>query len=95
MPTTNSAPPSSTKGQAEEATRQYREAVRIKPDYPQGRINLGLALGQEGRSDEAIAQLREGLRLDPNPDGHYLLGLALVQNGQIDEAIREFRQASA
>ena len=61
----------STKGQLEEATRQYREAVRVKPDYPQGRINLGLALGQEGRSDESIAQLREGLRLDPNfLDGH-------------------------
>jgi tetratricopeptide (TPR) repeat protein len=84
----------STKGQLEEATRQYREAVRVKPDYPQGRINLGLALGQEGRSDEAITQLREGLRLDPKfRDGHYLLGLALVQIGQIDEAIREFKLA--
>ena len=84
----------SKKGQIEEATRQYREAVRIKPDYPQGRINLGLALGQAGRSDEAVTQLREGLRLNPQfHDGHYLLGLALVQNGQIDEAIRQFREA--
>ena len=84
----------SLKGPGEEVTRQYREAVRIKPDYVQGLINYGLALGQEGRSEEAIVQLRKGLRLDPKfLDGHYLLGLALVQNGQIDEAIREFKQA--
>jgi protein O-mannosyl-transferase len=81
-------------GNIEEVIHQYQEAVRIKPDYAQGRINFGLALGQFGRSEEAIAQLREGLRLEPSfLDGHYLLGLALVQNGQIDEGIREFREA--
>ena len=82
------------KGKIDEAIRAYQEAVRINPDFAQGRINLGLTLGQKGRSTEAIAQLREGLRLDPNfHDGHYLLGLALVQNGQIDEAIRQFKEA--
>ncbi len=84
----------SKKGQIEEATRQFQEALRIKPDYPQALINLGAALGQKGEMDQAIQYLREAIRLNPSyRDGHYLLGLALVQNGQIDEAIRQFQEA--
>ena len=84
----------SKKGQVEEAIRQFQEALRIKPDYPQALINLGAALGQKGEMDQAIQYLREAIRLNPSyRDGHYLLGLALIQNGQIDEAIRQFQEA--
>ena len=46
------------KGQMNEAIRQYREALRLNPDFAQAHNNLGLALEKEGQTDEAIRQYR-------------------------------------
>jgi len=56
--------------------------------------NLGLALAEGGRLDEAIDQFRAALLIKPNFDrAHYNLGLALSQQGRLDEAIAETWEA--
>jgi tetratricopeptide (TPR) repeat protein len=44
---------------------QYRQALRIKPDCVEACTNLGNALLQSGRVDEAVAQYQEALRIRP------------------------------
>jgi tetratricopeptide (TPR) repeat protein len=43
----------------------FRRVVQIKPDLASGHAHLGLLYLQVGRSEEAIPQLREAVRLDP------------------------------
>ena len=47
-----------------EATHQYEEAVRIKPDYHQAKIQLGIAYLKAGRKPEAVALWRAVLDKD-------------------------------
>jgi Flp pilus assembly protein TadD len=49
----------------EEAEREYREALRIKPDEPGFWTNLGIVLGQRGKLDEAVECHTKALALDP------------------------------
>jgi tetratricopeptide (TPR) repeat protein len=56
--------------------------------------NLGQALLQKGRVDEAITQYQQALEINPNSVGAHLnLGNALSQEGKADKAIRQFEQA--
>ena len=53
---------------------------------------LAVALGQEGRQDEAFAEFRKSLHIYPRDAGtHFYLGLYLGKHGQADEAIRHLR----
>jgi|GEM_PF-1634191 len=47
------------------AEASYREALRQNPAFLQGHLNLGTLLEQQGRIDEALAQWRCILALDP------------------------------
>jgi tetratricopeptide (TPR) repeat protein len=81
-------------GQADEAIRQYQEALQLKADYAEAYNNLGVALSQKGQLDEAIRQYQEALRLKANyADARDNLGTALGQKGRTDEAIVQFREA--
>ena len=55
---------------------------------------LGNALPQEGRADEAIAQYQKALQIKPDDVlAHNNLGYALLQKGQVDEAIAHCQKA--
>jgi len=54
------------KGQTDEAISQYREAIRLKPDYAEACNNLGNALSDKGQFDEAISQYQQAIRLKPD-----------------------------
>jgi Flp pilus assembly protein TadD len=57
------------------------------------RNNLGNALLQAGRLDEAIIHYRAALDLSPDfPLAHHNLGMALLQRRQTDEAVAHFRR---
>ena len=43
-----------------------REAIRLKPDYAEAHNNLGIALTDQGKLDEAVAEYREAIRLKPD-----------------------------
>jgi tetratricopeptide (TPR) repeat protein len=53
----------------EAAIREFQEAARLAPDWPDPHYNLGLVQEKSGKFREAIASLNEYLRLAPNaPD---------------------------
>ncbi|MCO6437065.1 MAG: tetratricopeptide repeat protein [Phycisphaerae bacterium] len=55
------------------------------------RTNLGNALLEENRFEEAAAQHRRALTLRPgSPEAHYGLGLALAKQGDADSALDHF-----
>ena len=56
--------------------------------------NLGVALVQTGRVDEATGHFEQALRIMPDyVTAHYNLGLALVQLGRLPEAVEQYEQA--
>jgi Flp pilus assembly protein TadD len=79
-------------GKIEEAVRNYQSAVLIKP-MPSTMNNLGLAFGQLGRREEAIAQYTGALQLEPdNIMVHFNLASALVGEGKKEEAEKQFAE---
>jgi tetratricopeptide (TPR) repeat protein len=58
------------------------------------RSNLGVQLARQGRFDEAIAEYKKALALDPeNASIELNLGLAYYKSGRIPEAARDFSRA--
>jgi Flp pilus assembly protein TadD len=50
-------------GQPENAAEEYREAIRLKPDYSAAHRGLGRALERAGRLAEARAAYEQGLEV--------------------------------
>ena len=77
-----------------EAIAEYREALRIDPDYAEAHNNLGSVLLQTGRATEAIHEYEQALRIDPAyAKAHNNLGNALLQTGRAPEAIDHYKEA--
>jgi serine/threonine-protein kinase len=80
-------------GLREDAIAEYREAIRLKPDFAVGHYNLGNALRAQGRPEDAIAEYREAIRLEPNhAAAHYNLVDLLERQGHFREALDELRK---
>jgi tetratricopeptide (TPR) repeat protein len=72
---------------------EFREAVRLRPDFAEAQNNLGLVLIQTGDDEAGIAALREAIRLAPDfADAHSNLG-AVLTTSDPEEAIRELEKA--
>jgi protein O-mannosyl-transferase len=83
------------RGEIEPAINLLKQAVEMKPDYPEARYNLGLALHRAGRLDEAAEQLLYLISITPSStNGHFLLGNVLADQHKFDEAISQYRQVS-
>jgi tetratricopeptide (TPR) repeat protein len=77
-----------------EAIAEFREVVRLKPDFAQAHINLGVALRDQGKLTEAIAELREAIRLKPDDaQAHSHLGNTRRDQGKFTEAIAAYSTA--
>ena len=50
----------------EAATAANREAIRFRPDDPYAHFSLGFALEEQGKLDEAIAEYRTAIRIQPD-----------------------------
>jgi tetratricopeptide (TPR) repeat protein/predicted Ser/Thr protein kinase len=77
------------------AIEMERRALALDPQLADGHMWLGSALLGLERVDEAILEIREGLRLDPtNAQGHQVLARAYwVGKGDFPAAIPEFERA--
>jgi len=68
--------------------------VAAAPGRSEVRANRSLALGALGRREEALADARECVRLDPEKAfSHYALGVAFYRLGQLDQARPAFDTA--
>ncbi len=71
----------------------YKYMLTLAPDAPPLHAGLGLALGKEGRVDEAISHYHRALQLKPDYVlAHNNLGNMLLAEGKLDDAIRHYRQ---
>jgi tetratricopeptide (TPR) repeat protein len=74
---------------------QFREAVRLRPDFAEAHNNLGLVLIQGGDDEAGIAALRQAVKIRPDyADAHANLGAALTPT-DAEEAVRELEKAVA
>jgi tetratricopeptide (TPR) repeat protein len=65
--TTSALPVEPTRrGKLAEAVTHFAIAVQLRPDLADAHRNLGLALANLGRFDEALREFREVLRLKPD-----------------------------
>jgi tetratricopeptide (TPR) repeat protein len=75
----------------EEAAAEYREALKIDPEWIDARNNLGVILGRLGHFDEAINEFKTALMFEPsNNASQFNLGLAYIQKGDCNSAIKAF-----
>ncbi len=71
------------------AHANFSKAKRLNPNDADAYAMYGDFLAMEGRPEDAVQSIKEGLKLNPRPAGWYfwLLGQALVQLGHNEEAI--------
>jgi Flp pilus assembly protein TadD len=82
------------KGQPEKAAGLLEELIRKEPGNGDARLLLGSLLAVQGHLAEAVAQLKEGVRLMPNSaEGHNTLGEALNGAKDAKHAREEFEKA--
>ena len=55
------------KGQRQAAMELFRQALGQDPSYACAHHNLGVALSEEDRLDEAVTSFRKAIRLRPSP----------------------------
>lgn len=80
-------------GKVDEALEQYREAVRIEPDFTPGRYNLGVALSRMRRFEEAAAAFEVAVGQDPDfLAAHFNLAVCYAQLNRAEAAMREFEE---
>jgi len=81
------------RGRAPELDRA-RAIAQAAPASAQAQEHFGVLLAGVGRSDEAVARLREAVRLDPdNAQAQSNLGVVLGRAGQFAEAVTHYRKA--
>ena len=72
----------------------FSRAVEVAPESHLNQHNLGYALAQEGRYQEAIPHYQESLRLEPRLyKADYNLGRALYETGKPGDAVVYFKKA--
>jgi tetratricopeptide (TPR) repeat protein len=72
----------------------WRDTISKNPKAWIAYNELGFALKQQGRLEEAIPQFSKALQIRPNDEAaHNNLGLALYEQGRVDEAVAHYSRA--
>jgi len=90
-----SAQQAQARGDFQSAAQFYSQAVKVRPQIPELRANLGLMYYQTGKDEQAIEAFREAIRLSPSlfvPN--LFLGLDYVKLKRFSEAIPYLKQAA-
>jgi len=81
-------------GRLDEAEKAFRVVVAKGGQTAYLHNNLGIVLQERGRHEEALAELREAVRLDPSYAApRILLGSSLVALGRMSEARTQLERA--
>jgi tetratricopeptide (TPR) repeat protein len=81
------------RGHGEQAIRLYLQALRVRPQWPEGWQNVGTLLADRKEYVRAEAAFRNLLDIDPkNGDGWALLGLVEYEQGRYDHAFAHIQR---
>lgn len=75
-----------------EAEKHFREAIAVSPNHERASVNLGLALGEQSRYEEAFDAFARNLG---PAAAHSNVGVILAGRGHIEQARKEFQKALA
>ena len=79
---------------SDEAEKEFRQALTLKPDFKLAQINLSIALFNEKKLDEAKKAARDFLQIEPTSlQAFYILGLISRSENNLDEALTNFLKA--
>jgi len=79
---------------SDEEAECYREALRLRPDYPEGHVNYAILLRVRGDLKEATRHYQEALRLRPEyPEAHYNYAALLAARGSFAGAADHYLAA--
>jgi tetratricopeptide (TPR) repeat protein len=82
------------RGDAPAAIAALSEALTIEPGDAIAHVDLGVALVEQKRYDEAMHHYRTAIALNPqNDNAHYNLGVVLFYTNRFEEAIGSYMQA--
>lgn len=77
-----------------DSTTLFEHALSVTRDNAVIEYDLGIALGQQGRSGEAAAHFAEAVRVWPEfNDALFNMGVALAAQGRLDEALSYYARA--
>lgn len=80
-------------GELEDAIEQYKRSIEIYPTA-EAHTFLGWTYSFQGRYEEAIAECKRAIKVDPDFGNPYNdIGAYLIERGKLDEAIPWFRKA--
>lgn len=72
----------------------FKEALRLKPYFPEAHSNYGNFLNMTGRYDESLVEYGVAIRQNPDMYAPYLnRGRALQRMKRVDEAMKDFETA--
>ena len=75
-------------GRVDDAIPYSNETIRLRPRFPDARVNLAAALSKRADFAAAAEQYRIALQLQPeNGDAQEGLGVALTEEGELQEAL--------
>jgi tetratricopeptide (TPR) repeat protein len=80
----------------EKSFQEYQQALAIDPLFVPARINLAMLYDQRGQKEEAEAQFRQILEIEPDlAEVHYSLGLLIAENeDRLAEAVKSLETAA-
>ncbi|MBU1361310.1 MAG: hypothetical protein KKC85_00910 [Gammaproteobacteria bacterium] len=79
-------------GRIDDAEAAFANAVRLLPEFPMARYQLGLLQFSSGRAAIALLSWQPLLDLpDTDPLPHLVTGFAALAHDQFDDALRHFR----
>jgi tetratricopeptide (TPR) repeat protein len=81
-------------GKLDDAAKEYRQALAMKPDNYVAHNELGIVLGKQGLTEEALKEFRLSLAIQPNQaTAHSNMGWILTETHKFPEAVEELNQA--
>ena len=80
-------------GNDKAAEQAFRLSIKLQPDSTLAYANLNAALLRQGRQDEALQVVQQGLQVRPNAALYANLGLALFQRGDYVGAARAYERS--
>lgn len=82
------------KKKPQEALGFYEQAMKLQPNYFKTQLQMGMALYQLGRKDEAAQYLNKSNALLPTAPSHFMLGEIAESKGDTADALSHYQVAA-